>query len=231
MNFLAALLVSLLPAFARADSVTAFNIDGIQCSTNAASLTYASCGMSGNDPCQLGDKVTLTGSYSVTTSVPQEVTICAKVKAYGVTLYKLGCDNVNICDFIDCSSSSSDGYLDSSNTYDFDFDDLKIPGDSHWLGSGWGVGFVIEASNTGSNEDDSSSSSSSSTVLETCKLTVSATSISTSAGMAALASIGTAVAAALYYRKKRRTTAIIDLNAPLPVEANFVEMSHTGVSV
>ena len=69
-------------------------------------------------------------------------------------------------------------------------------------------------------------------VLETCKVTVSATSINLTASMAAFALVS-GMAAAIYVRRKRRTALIQDLEGESPVQTDFVELSHThsGVTV
>ena len=66
--------------------------------------------------------------------------------------------------------------------------------------------------------------------VETCKVVVNATSINSSASMVALASL-CATAAALYYRKKRRTGTIDLEKEESLVQTDFVELSKSGVSV
>ena len=65
--------------------------------------------------------------------------------------------------------------------------------------------------------------------METCKVVVNATSISSAAGVAAVASL--CAAAALYFRKKRRTGTIDLEKEESLVQTDFVELSKTGVSV
>ena len=61
-------------------------------------------------------------------------------------------------------------------------------------------------------------------------MVVTAKSISSSASFVAVASL-CATAAALYYRKKRRTGTIDLAKEESLVQTDFVEMSKTGVSV
>lgn len=82
---------------------------------------------------------------------------------------------------------------------------------------GYGFGFVFDA-----YYEDSK--------VETCKVVVKATSISSSASIVALASL-CATAAALYYRKKRRTGTIDLEKEESLVQTDFVELSKSGVSV
>ena len=82
---------------------------------------------------------------------------------------------------------------------------------------GYGFGFVFDAY----DGDD---------LVETCKLVVNATSVSSSASFVAVASL-CATAAALYYRKKRRTGTIDLEKEESLVQTDFVELSKTGVSV
>lgn len=85
-------------------------------------------------------------------------------------------------------------------------------------GKGYGFGFVFDA------YDDSDS------WVETCKLVVNATSVSSTASFVAVASL-CATAAALYYRKKRRTGTIDLAKEESLVQTDFVELSKCGVSV
>ena len=65
---------------------------------------------------------------------------------------------------------------------------------------------------------------------ETCKLVVQTSNIRTTASIMAVASLCTA--AALYYRKRRRSMAKIDLaKEENLVQTDFVELAQTGVSV
>ena len=97
----ASFLLCLLPCFVSADRETAFNIKSVSCTTNSADLDYASCGYGGEDPCAIGDKVTLQGTYTVSTTIPQDVEVCGKVKVFGIGVYDAGCQNVDVCDYID----------------------------------------------------------------------------------------------------------------------------------
>lgn len=83
--------------------------------------------------------------------------------------------------------------------------------------AGYGFGFVFDAY----DGDDR---------VETCKLVVNATSVSSSASFVAVASL-CATAAALYYRKKRRIGTIDLEKEESLVKTDFVELSKTGVSV
>lgn len=86
---------------AASDKSTAFTIKSVSCATNAAAITSASCGMDGADACEMGGQLSLAGTYTVTTTVPEEVEVCTKVKVWGVQVYSVGCENVNICEYID----------------------------------------------------------------------------------------------------------------------------------
>ena len=95
-------LLALLPAaLVEADRTTAFNIQSVSCSTNSAEITSASCGMDGADACEMGDHIDIAGTCTVSTMVPTEVEICGKIKVFGVQVYNAGCDNVNICSYLD----------------------------------------------------------------------------------------------------------------------------------
>lgn len=100
MKFVSLLLL-LFPAAAWADKSTAFNIKYVQCSTNSATIEEADCGTNGQDPCEMGEHVSLSGYYKVSTSVPTSVEVCGKVQVFGVQVYKAGCDDVNVCDYVD----------------------------------------------------------------------------------------------------------------------------------
>ena len=95
------LLVCALPRFVTADRETAFNIKSVSCTTNSASLDYASCGYGGEDPCTVGDAVNLQGTYTVKSSIPQNVEVCGMVKVFGMGVYDAGCKDIDICDYVD----------------------------------------------------------------------------------------------------------------------------------
>ena len=100
-RFLLLLLCS-LSSVVSADKATAFNINSVSCSTNTATIDYASCGMGGNDPCELGDHITFSGTYAVSTIIPQKVEICGKVRVFGISVYDVGCwEDVDICEYLD----------------------------------------------------------------------------------------------------------------------------------
>ena len=67
--------------------------------------------------------------------------------------------------------------------------------------------------------------------VETCKVVVKTSTVSSSGALVALASLCTA-AAAVYYRRKRRTATIdLEKEEEMAIQTDFVELSRAGVSV
>ena len=83
------------------DKSTAFNIQNVQCSKNTATISEASCGTSGGSPCRMGEHVSISGTYTVSSSLPKEVEVCTKVQVYGMQVYNAGCKNVNVCEYLE----------------------------------------------------------------------------------------------------------------------------------
>ena len=96
--------VLLLPAtwvVHAADKSTAFTIRRVSCNQNTATIESADCGTNGStDPCEMGARVSLSGYYTVTESVPTEVEVCGKVQVFGFKIYDAGCKNVDVCDYL-----------------------------------------------------------------------------------------------------------------------------------
>ena len=92
------LLPCLLVPAAWADKSTAFNIRRVNCSTNKATIEQSTCGTNGQGACEMGERVTVSGYYTVKNEVPTEVEVCGKVQVFGIKVYNAGCTSVNICD-------------------------------------------------------------------------------------------------------------------------------------
>ena len=100
MKTISLLLACLLVPAVSADQSTAFNIRSVSCTTNKATIEQATCGTNGQEACEMGERVTVSGYYTVKRTVPTEVEVCGKVQVFGIKVYNAGCSNVNVCEHV-----------------------------------------------------------------------------------------------------------------------------------
>jgi hypothetical protein len=100
MPVLSLINLMILPLLVRGDKITAFNIKSVNCQVNSATIDDASCGLNG-DPCELGENIELSGTYTVSTQVVTEIEVCAKLQVMGVQVYNVGCKSTNVCEYLE----------------------------------------------------------------------------------------------------------------------------------
>ena len=217
-------LVLFLAHYSVAASTTAFLVnDDLSCSGNLVSVSDLSIDCGGDNLCELGDKMDVSGTITLGGDLPEKLNLEFKACFLGMkvfctkTFYE---NNFDLCEKL--GMQSQDGAAcPSAGEYSFQTA-IDLPGDSRNLASGWSATVYT----TVSDPDGSSSSF-------TCTNSIKARKSQSMSWTNAIVGVSLlTIAASVAIRRKRRI-ASLDLSEGHGAEntGNFELMAESGVKV